>query len=520
MKTELEYNAFPYPAISFAHTNPERMATMAAYYGITAARPDKCRVLELGCANGTNLLSHAYCFPNSEFLGIDISSRQIEDANKATEKLRLRNTTFRKCDILELKSSDLGTFDFIVAHGVYTWVPTSVRKRMLELYSNCLAENGIGYVSYNTFPGARLRQMTWDGMKFFTQTYKDEPKRRSEVAVAFAQTLAEVTNPQSIQHQIFSREAAYAIERPLGNICHDDLAEFNEPVNFHAFAEDLESHGLQFLCETDPRFTYTGDLNKEAQKLIAAFGDNRIAQEQLMDIIRCRRFRSSLVCRSSLNPEIERTKNRMNGFLISTNVRSDAPMESAYDTTRMTFRGPGGIALNIDEPLFKTILKILEGHCPSRVPFTDLTAETQTKPLNFDFDDLSTVSNLVARALDELHSAGAIRLGVHEFGHLEVVPDHPRTSDFAKLQLQQGATTVCSVDGNFIEVEDLLMHSILLLADGTRTQDELIAAVCAALPAPNKETETFQSILTTTVFEYLEDFREMGMLVSEGWPNA
>ena len=86
--------------------------------------------------------------------------------------------------------------------------------------------------------------------------------------------------------------------------------------------------------------------------------------------------------------------------------------------------------------------------------------------------------------------------------------------------VQQGATTVCSVDGNFIEVEDLLMHSILLLADGTRTQDELIAAVCAALPAPNKETETFQSILTTTVFEYLEDFREMGMLVSEGWPNA
>jgi 2-polyprenyl-3-methyl-5-hydroxy-6-metoxy-1,4-benzoquinol methylase len=136
----VEYDAFPYPAISFAHTNPERMATMAAYSGVTAAQPDKCRVLELGCANGTNLLSHAYCFPNSEFLGIDISSRQIEDANKAAESLRLRNTTFRKCDILELNSSELGTFDFIVAHGVYTWVPTSVRKRILS----CTNYFGVG----------------------------------------------------------------------------------------------------------------------------------------------------------------------------------------------------------------------------------------------------------------------------------------------------------------------------------------------------------------------------------------
>ena len=72
------YDEVPYTSYSFPETHPDRMATVAHLFNLKPPPPDRCRVLELGCASGGNLAPMAALYPESEFLGIDLSRVQIE----------------------------------------------------------------------------------------------------------------------------------------------------------------------------------------------------------------------------------------------------------------------------------------------------------------------------------------------------------------------------------------------------------------------------------------------------------
>jgi len=118
----------------------------------------KCRVLELACADGSNLIPMACALPESVFLGIDLSQRQVKAGQQTIAALGLTNIELRPLDIREVDES-FGTFDYIIAHGIYSWVPADVQDRILEICRERLSENGVAYISYNTNPGWRMRGM-------------------------------------------------------------------------------------------------------------------------------------------------------------------------------------------------------------------------------------------------------------------------------------------------------------------------------------------------------------------------
>jgi len=172
-KREFSYNEVPYPSYTFPQASPDRLATMAAVHGLKAAPPAKCRVLELGCGNGANLMSLAYLFTDSEFVGIDLSPVHINDAQSSSTSLKLANTKFLQMDLMEFDAERFGRFDYIIAHGLYSWVPQVVRERILSIYCTALEPNGIGYISYNTYPGCHVRRIISDIMKFHTAGESD-----------------------------------------------------------------------------------------------------------------------------------------------------------------------------------------------------------------------------------------------------------------------------------------------------------------------------------------------------------
>jgi SAM-dependent methyltransferase len=115
-------------------------------------------VLELGCSDGTNLISMARELPQSEFFGIDSASRAIAQGKQTIDDLSLDNVWLQQLDLMEFAANDVA-FDYIIAHGVYSWVPDPVRDRILAICSECLSQNGIAYVSYNAYPGGHIRDM-------------------------------------------------------------------------------------------------------------------------------------------------------------------------------------------------------------------------------------------------------------------------------------------------------------------------------------------------------------------------
>ena len=155
------YDEVPYPGRAFAQTHPDRLATMATLYGLQPAPPSACRVLELGCGDGGNLLPMALALPESTFVGIDVAAGAIERARSLADDLDLENISFELLGI-EHYEAPPGSFDYVIAHGVYSWVPEQVRDDLLAVCGRLLSEHGVAYVSYNSMPGHRTRQTLRD----------------------------------------------------------------------------------------------------------------------------------------------------------------------------------------------------------------------------------------------------------------------------------------------------------------------------------------------------------------------
>src|SRR5262245_39050357 len=146
------YDEVPYASHPFAQTHPDRLATIATLFGMRPQAVEQCRVLELGCAAGGNLIPMAVTYPESHFVGVDLSGREIAEGQRAIETLRLKNIQLAQRDIRDL-GDELGRFDYVICHGVYSWVSADVRDKILDLCARLLAPQGVAYVSYNTYPG-------------------------------------------------------------------------------------------------------------------------------------------------------------------------------------------------------------------------------------------------------------------------------------------------------------------------------------------------------------------------------
>lgn len=175
-KNESSYDEIPYKSISFPQTHPNRLSTLGRIFGLMPAPVTRCRVLELGCASGGNLLPMAFHLPESEFVGVDLSFRHVQQATKVIRELELKNARIDHASISDIDKS-WGTFDYIICHGVYSWAPQEVQDKILDVSSANLASQGIAYVSYNTYPGWHLRGLIRDMMHYHTGQFEETAKR-------------------------------------------------------------------------------------------------------------------------------------------------------------------------------------------------------------------------------------------------------------------------------------------------------------------------------------------------------
>ena len=201
------YDVTPYAGNPYYHTHPSVLSAYGVLYGLSPATPGYSRVLELGCGDGSNIMPMAYEFPESEFLGIDLSPVQIGIGQKGVDALGLKNIQLKTLSIRNMSAAD-GRFDYIIAHGVYSWVPEAVRKKILSICRENLSDQGIAYISYNVLPGWQFNQSIRDMILYRTRYIKD-PKQRVEAALDLFNTMlagiADGDSAHDVQFRFFGK---------------------------------------------------------------------------------------------------------------------------------------------------------------------------------------------------------------------------------------------------------------------------------------------------------------------------
>ena len=363
------YDALPYESLPVAETHPQRMAVLARLFGIDAAPAQGCRVLDLGSAAGGNLIPMAWYQPHSEFIGVDLELTQVQDGQRVIDELGLKNIRLLQGDILHL-GEELGDFDYIIAHGVYSWVPDVVREALLALCKNRLRPNGIAYISYNTQPGWRMRGMLRDMLLYHVRDIK-EPLARLNTARRFIDLLTQTLPHQSsLQAQYLLEEAKYLQNAHPSYVYHEFLEENNNPEMFTAFAARAERHGLRYLCESQLATMFASALGPEAETFLDEFAD-MLEHEQYLDFLLQRTFRQSLLCHAQIEPDYDVNLGCLDDWACCAQLVPPQKLE-LRSSKPQNFTSTAGKQYSVSDPLLKTMLRQLCDSYPDAVAIEEL----------------------------------------------------------------------------------------------------------------------------------------------------
>ncbi len=372
-KTALKYDLLPYASNPFPQSQPARIGAVAQLFGLETAPVEKARVLELGCAAAGNIIPLAVLYPDAEFVGVDLSRTQVAAGRSRIAALKLKNIRILCQSFTEI-GDDLGKFDYIICHGVYSWVPAPVRDAILRIINERLSPVGVGFVSYNVLPGWRAMQAMRDA---FLLEIPDQHNSlaRVEQALSLLDFLANASPGNTPYKQTLQAWAERLKILPKDYIAHEFLEETNEPCTFRSFVNLAQEQGLAFLGEADLPSMIIDNLGEPTAQLIKQRTANDfLATEQTKDLVTGRTFRESLLISKSranlinrsLSPEMM-TKFHFTGTAAMTLETKDKSFVLSDGTGRTFTTGSAAIAKSLSKliaayPASSSLDSLTEGH--------------------------------------------------------------------------------------------------------------------------------------------------------------
>lgn len=467
------YDEVPYEAAApLPQTHPDHLATIGRLFGMKPPPPDRCRVLELGCADGSNLIPMAIELPNSTLLGIDLSEREVSEGQQTIEQLGLTNVELRHGNILEL-GSEIGEVDYLLCHGVFSWVPPTVQDKILDLCERHLGPNGIAYISYNTYPGWHQRGMVRDMMRYHTQGFA-APRERIEQGRALVHFLAEAVPATSSPYGAHLHQQLDEMKNWDDSfLYHDSLEELNQPLYFHEFMARAETHGLRYLGESEFHAMVGRNLPSPVFQTLSQLSNDLVRMEQYMDFVRNRSFRQTLLCRKSVSLSRGVQPATLRELHVTSKLTTTASGDELTTEAPVKFQLGQRGSVTIGHPFVKAALLRLHEVWPGRLLFDTLAEQTRSR-MNGQLakTDFSEHLEYLADLLLLCYSRGLIELHQVPPRCVWDVSGRPAASPLARWQAEHtsSVTNLCHKQVRL----DATHCQMLRLLDGTRDHVALL----------------------------------------------
>jgi SAM-dependent methyltransferase len=460
------YDTLPYPSRANPRTAPDLLASLATVCGMSPAPVTTARVLEIGCSDGGNIIPMGFEMPDATFVGIDASFREIDEGRATIAEIGVRNVELRAVDLMTV-GAELGEFDYIIAHGVYSWVHPEVQQRLLAVYREHLAPQGVGYISYNVHPGWHVRETVREMMLYHTRKMQD-PREKTSHARGFLDFLV---NTVSASNDVFlallKRAQTDLNDLADAHFFHDMLEESNRPLYFHEFVERLDRAGLAYVTEAEYWTTQLTSVPEAVADVVRRVTTTAVEREQYLDFWRNRGFRQSIVRRAdaTVSPSDPLDLTR---FLVSSSLLPGDPQTGDREETQR-FVSPGGIMLQTEHEVIKAGLRHLGEIYPRAIPFAELLAEARRAAGLPDGDAHpleDTVRSCFTNNLVELHTF------MPHF--VSTVSERPLASPVSRSQARM-KRRIPSMLHKTVDLDDPIAHILVQHLDGRNDHDALHA---------------------------------------------
>ncbi len=454
------YDRAPYTDHAYAETHPDRLAVIAALSGWKSPPVETARILEIGCGRGGNLLPMAAHLPRATLTGVDASTRQIDEARAIAHATSLANVTFHATRFEDASMPD-ASFDFVICHGVYSWVSVATRRALLEAVARWLSPAGIAYVSLNTLPGWYERLAARDWIRFAA-------REGGEAARSALTWLYDCVSPERSGYRRHLGEVSARL-RETGDayLLHEYLASEHRPESVSTFLADAMGGGLSYLGDAVPATVAVELLPERVQQRI--LGASVDEAQTIIDFVRGTAFRRALLVRADAAREASWT------WAPTLDPR---PIEGMWWASRLRneaddlYRGPEGVVMVQNETL-RRALSELSSAAPGSLRHAELAARSRVSP---------EVARDFLRDLADLWlSTGGLDLSTREvqLAVREDLDGRPTACRLARWHATNGGP-ITNLLHQEVRLEDAAVRFVLERIDGTRTGRDLVKEVLAS----------------------------------------
>jgi SAM-dependent methyltransferase len=454
--------------------HPDNLFAIARLHGLRPVPVERAKVLEIGCGDGMNLIPMACRMPEGSFVRVDSAREPVAWAREFAAELGASNFRCHHADIAEL-ADDFGEFDYIIAHGFYSWVPDEVRAHFWRVARGSLSARGMLFVSYNLLPGWRQTAMLRDFVQLEKRRLGEQEgwqrivwERLSQIAA-----LGESGYPLAI-------EARRTVAKGLQAACHDEFDESTRPFLFREVLKAAEQAGFHYVGDA---LQNTWNGSHEAAAISALLDEvsceHPLVREEYADVVTLRTSRQSVFCHASHAPDDGSFLERAESLSITAAVRMvDGGKADARDRQGSIHYEalPGRdldpkFGFNSDDRLLAALVAMLAERAPERVPVGEILQALR--------EHLPGVSDqewtVFLRLFEELVMAGAFALSARPLRLPSAsqlgAESRPQVGALNRLEAAKGRA-LTSLLHRTVPLEDPLQRALLLLCDGqTRAAD-------------------------------------------------
>ena len=303
MENKNTYSELLYKSNPFNYTIPALLEAHGRLYGLTPKDSRKAKVLELGSSFGGNIITQALYNPEAEFVGIDLTAEQVKKGNEVIKKIGLKNIKLIEKNILDI-NEDFGKFDYIIVHGVFSWVPKEVQDKIIKICNENLTEEGIAYISYNTYPGwkepDKIREMMIYANKYFPEISLGDKNQRGKAFISIVAEQMKIYEDISKKKGDFIKQIEEVVGMQDYYVAHEYCEDLNNPLYLNEFVDLIKKGNLEYISDVALRLSIISTYNKDTvDKLQQLSQGDHVIKEQCLDYILDTKFTRSLVCKNS-----------------------------------------------------------------------------------------------------------------------------------------------------------------------------------------------------------------------------